>query len=148
MGSAEHDAASMSAAAAQIEVAMRESQAPVGELAAALERMGGQIAHLRTELSATSDEYLMADCRTLQDELYSCMQALQFYDRMVQHLSHLRDGMAAAAGGEGGWRERVRSRLLSDAQRQAFDLLLPETAGKPGAAAPARAAVEGTVELF
>jgi hypothetical protein len=153
MANAGHEAASMSTAAAQLELAMRESQAPVGELAASLERMGDALAHLRAGLGTTADDHLKSSCRDLQHELFGCMQSLQFYDRMVQHLAHLRDSMAAGPHGAGAdWREKLRARLLSDAQREAFDLLLPQPAAAGAAVArgqePHKAGREGSVELF
>ena len=54
-------------------------------------RMAGTLATLRTGPPADSP------IEQLQADLYDSIQQLQFYDRMVQHLSHVQDFLSSAA---------------------------------------------------
>jgi hypothetical protein len=95
----------------------------------------------------------------LEAALHGSIERLQFYDSMVQHLSHVRDYLASVAnqlahGAEAhahspelrgpadaaAWeklRHQLRRKLITDAQRELLDLVLPVGA-EPGAAPAAR----------
>jgi len=146
----ERQVASLAAAVSQLELALRESRGPVLVLGDALGRLGdGLSSH--------------ASAAELQREVSNCLEALQFYDRMTQHLSHVRDFISSmtslmdqalsGAEDEAVWdalRERLRERLISDAQRELLDLLAPPATGPivaPGALPPPHAD-PGSIELF
>lgn len=99
----------------------------------------------------------------LQSDVFKGIQQLQFYDRLVQHLSHLQDYLISVANELGPlrtpdapadvWDElhaKLRRRLISDEQRGLLDLFLsPQTATR----APPRSersdySDPGSMELF
>ncbi len=150
-------ARALAAAVTQIEVALREARAPVEKLGFVIERMAGTLARLRTGPPADSP------IEQLQADLYDSIQQLQFYDRMVQHLSHVQDFLSSAAHQLASaatyeeqveaWdnlRARLRTRLISDAQRELLDLVLPPPGGQAATrqAALDERAKQGSVELF
>lgn len=141
-------AALAAAAAAQLELALRESAGPVDDLVQSFERLSIGLAQLRQSLPSAAAESQQAGCRELFRNLSVCTESLQFYDRMVQHLSHLRDflsglsgsphGAGAAAEEPASWpelRSVLRRRLISEAQRELLDLILPPP-HTPGANPP------------
>ncbi len=165
-------ARALGAAITQIELALREAHPPVGTLGTLIDRMGKTLGALRTaryrEMATGSTigfcDEMESSIEQLQKDLSGGIRQLQFYDRMVQHLSHVQDylfSMAnqlaseAASGGvkEEAWdtlRERLHARLISDAQRELLDIVLP-----PSPAVRAARRVErgehsphGSVELF
>ncbi len=150
MSIGEQQVALFAAAVAQLELALRESQGPV-------QTLGEAIVSLGTGLAADADR---AD---LQREVSKCLEALQFYDRMTQHLSHIRDfvsgmtaSMDAALSGEENedvWdelRARFRRRLISDPQREMLDILAPAVGASVRSARASREhhADQGSIELF
>lgn len=161
------DAASgLVAAAAQIGVALQESQQPVAELGALL----GQI-HLTSQalrelvLPAVDAASATKACRLveqLQSDVFRGVGQLQFYDRMVQHLQQLQDYLLHAAEqmmaappamDRDSWRQlnlRLRDRLISDAQRALLDLYLERTpdGGPVRTGPPAQLASPDSLELF
>jgi hypothetical protein len=100
----------------------------------------------------------------LQKQVNGSITQLQFYDRLVQHLKHVQDYLSAAAGELAsrstedpqaldiwnGLRDRLRTRLISEAQRQLLDVMLPPPEGADFNSAQARdeLAAQGSVELF
>ncbi|HEX3845028.1 MAG TPA: hypothetical protein VHV80_11735 [Steroidobacteraceae bacterium] len=130
-------------AASLIELALSESQRPVTQLGAALSRVCAA-------LSAGA----APDARDLD----TCVECLQFHDRMVQQLSQVRDLLAAVAatgyadtapGGRQSWpvlMENLRARFTSESHRILFNLLMPDAEGHSHA--PSLHASEGSVELF
>ena len=130
-------------AASLIELALSESQRPVTELAAALSRVSAAVC-ARTAPAAR--------------DLESCVECLQFHDRMLQQLSQVRDLLAAVAatgsvdatpGGRQSWpvlMENLRARFTSQSHRILFNLLMPDAEGLSHA--PSLHASEGSVELF
>ena len=163
MDSLERQIAALAAAVAQLELALRESQEPAHALGASLTRMGEYFNHFRTGVEADAPAALLLDsCRQAQRELESCLVSLQFYDRMNQHLSHLRDFMssltvvmaegATGSGADEAWeqlRSKLRLRLISQAQRDLLDLILRPARGEfVPRAARAQHADPGSVELF
>ncbi len=89
--------ASLAAAVSQLELALRESAAPVNELGAALERACLGLERVRAGAeSDTTAEPLRTECRRVLREMSTCIESLQFYDRMVQHLALVQQFIAAA----------------------------------------------------
>lgn len=126
-------------AAALIELAINESQRPVERLGEALGRIAAAAA---------------AGERPLADDVTACIECLQFHDRMIQQLTHVRDLLASAAVAEparedpGDWpglREALRSRFTSESHRLLFNLLMPDEADHDQIRLRAD---EGSVELF
>ncbi|MGH8299604.1 MAG: hypothetical protein ACRES6_10030 [Steroidobacteraceae bacterium] len=129
-------------AAALIELALSESQRPIGELGEALSRINAAVS---------------AGAPPLAPDLHVCIERLQFHDRMTQQLSQVRDLLAAVAatgsdaapGGPQSWPvlvENLRARFTSDSHRILFNLLMPDAEGHSHA--PSVHASEGSVELF
>ena len=130
-------------AASLIELALSESQRPVAELGAALSRVSVAAA---------------AGAPPAPRDLETCVECLQFHDRMVQQLSQVRDLLAAVAangcadaapGGRQSWpvlMENLRGRFTSESHRILFNLLMPDAEGHSHA--PSLHASEGSVELF
>jgi hypothetical protein len=99
----------------------------------------------------------------LEKEINSTITHLQFYDRMVQHLSHVQDYLSGAAGELANGADaadaqvwsalcgKLRTRLISQAQRELLDAVLPPSEGGIQAnsqRARDEHAAQGTVELF
>jgi predicted trehalose synthase len=130
-------------AAALIELALCESQRPVTELGEALSRVNAAVA---------------AGTPPAARDLETCVECLQFHDRMVQQLSQVRDLLATVAasgsvdatpGGRQSWpvlMENLRARFTSESHRILFNLLMPDSEGHSHA--PSLHASEGSVELF
>src|ERR1700744_4655571 len=131
------------ATTAQIGLALRESQEPVEELGTVIERVSATLVALRSlpiqETSHRAAVEKLID--KLQADVFAGIQRLQFYDRMVQHLSPLQDyliGVANELGPQASlqnsdetWEllhSKLRARLISDEQRRLFDrFLCPDT---------------------
>jgi len=166
----EEDAAyALLAATAQIGVALHESRDPVAELGALLTHLVESLSALRTApLDPGADGAMPAEVargliEQLQSEVFKGIQQLQFYDRMVQHLSHLQEYMISIANELGPmkagrsnsevWNEmhaKLRERLISDEQRGLLDVFLsPHTPTRVSAqAAGQQHSPPGTFELF
>jgi hypothetical protein len=162
-------AQAIAAAVAQIELAVREVQPAVEELGALIDHMSGGLGELRSvrprdadpeAISVFPDEFDGAVTR-LQKHVQGTITQLQFYDRLVQHLTHVQDFLAgvagqlanATAGEDDAWgvlREKLRVRLISQAQRELLDAVLPPPEGAQFNSRQAREehAAQGTVELF
>ena len=130
---------SAEASAALIELAISESQRPVETLGEALRRISAATA---------------AGERPLAADVAACIESLQFHDRMIQQLTHVRDLLAGAAAAEParqdrpGWpalREALRSRFTSESHRLLLNLLMPDQSGHDHIQLRAD---EGSVELF
>ncbi|MFZ1868391.1 MAG: hypothetical protein WAU49_07880 [Steroidobacteraceae bacterium] len=130
-------------AAALIELALSESQRPVAAL-------GEALSSVSTAMSAGS--------QPAAPDLATCVECLQFHDRLVQQLSQVRDLLAAVAatgaadpapGGRQSWpvlMENLRARFTSESHRILFNLLMPDADGHSHV--PSLHAGEGSVELF
>ncbi len=130
-------------AAALIELALSESQRPVTELGEALSRVSAAV---------------VAGAPPAARDLETCVECLQFHDRLVQQLSQVRDLLSAVAatgsadrrpGGRQSWpvlMENLRARFTSESHRILFNLLMPDAEGHSHA--PSLHASEGSVELF
>lgn len=140
----EYDLACAAAtAAALIELALAESQRPMSELGEALSRVSAAAA---------------AGSAPDAGDLETCVECLQFHDRMTQQLSQVRDLLAAVAaagsaatapGGKQSWpvlMENLRARFTSESHRILFNLLMPDADGHTHT--PSLHASEGSVELF
>lgn len=158
----------------QLALAMRESDSAVERLGGAIERSStslGELQALQSRLAGTpgneSISRELADCVSkLKAEHAASVENLQFYDRMVQHLGHLKDYLAHVAGvmtvpGSGHAETasleqsnaRFRRRLLTDAQRSVFDHVFRPDGREVLAELPARAAQaanpsDGAIEFF
>jgi hypothetical protein len=148
------------AATAQMGLALHESQDPVAQL-------GSLFAHLSETASALRsaprgpgaiDRELLG---RLQADVFKGVQQLQFYDRMVQHLTLIQEYVIAVANELGSmktespaiWDElhaRLRQRLISDEQRGLLDLFQSiQTATHVAARAPsADYSPPGSLEMF
>lgn len=162
------------AAVWQLALAMRESDGAVERLGAAVARMGDMrpiIEMLRIRFAAhDNDATLSTDfdlcAERLLADLTICIENMQFYDRMVQHLGHLKHYLASISGvlaAPGEVRAEIasleqanaqfRRRLLTDAQRSVFDHVFRqdsqgELESLAERAAHTRNATDGTIEFF
>lgn len=167
MTQVETQVASLAAAVSQLDLALRESQCPVDELGAALARLSGRLESVRataaTDATDATTQSLANDCRDVLRDVSICIESMQFYDRMTQHLSHLRDFIvgiiavmqdsAAAEQESTNWerlRVNLRRKLISEAQRELLDLILPPPRDQAAAARGAQRlhVGEGSIELF
>jgi len=159
----EQQVASLAAAVAQLELALRESAGPAHATGEALVRLGAGVGRIRAAAAGTGGVGgLLDDCRQLQLDVDACIEHLQFYDRMSQHLSHVRDfmsGATVALAGHGGpaqsveaWellRVKLRQRLISQPQRDLLDMMLRPVGGTAAPREPRPQHAEpGSVELF
>jgi hypothetical protein len=176
------EASAIAAAATQIELALHEAHEPVEDLGLLIGQISstlGELREARGRVPVDSGEAapgvteVDAAIGRLETALHGSIERLQFYDSMVQHLSHVRDYLAgvatqltvpahaeepepapAARGTRdaASWdrlRGQLRIRLLSDSQRELLDLVMPATRGArpPGEPAKTAAAADNT-ELF
>lgn len=166
----------IAAATAQIDLALREAQAPVEQLGDTLGHIAEHLDDLRDRLRAHAQHCDSAHAiieielavASLSCEMVKAIQHMQFYDRLFQHLSHVHDYLSGGADalasqaladgtsaldGAHRWevlRERLFRRLLSDSQRQMLDIVLPAqhwSGNRRHAVRPAHAS-PGDVELF
>jgi hypothetical protein len=169
-------ARAIAAATAQIDLAMREAQDPVESLGHTLERIAMHMAELRAKFSEHSAKCGDANgvlemdlvVEKLSGEMAVAIQNMQCFDRMFQHLSHVRDYLTsgaetlatsavasahedveAAAHRWEALRERLFTRLLSDAQREMLDIVLPPRYWQQGRRLQPRShSGPGDIELF
>lgn len=163
-------AQALAAAAVQIDLAVREAQAPVDRLTLLVDCLAEALRELGAPLSGSNEPVAQqpvlhdrpeSPLERLRKDLCLCVTQLQFYDRMSQHLAHVQDYLASAANelaspspsGDGVWdrlRTKLRARLISAAQRELLDSILAPETGPTTSAAAARAeyAALGSVELF
>jgi len=162
-------AQAVAAAIAQIELAVREVQPAVQGLGALIASMASGLVELKTArpgnldsaASTVSAHAFDSAVTSLEKHVHGSITHLQFYDRLVQHLSHVQDYLsgtaghlgAGSAGDEAAWgalRDKLRVRLISQAQRQLLDAVLPPPGGAQFNSQQARDehAAQGTVELF
>lgn len=169
-------ARAIAAATSQVDLALKEAQWPVDQLGTNITRMSAELedlgATLRLQERSPGDPSVCRDLaksiELLHAELGGAIQQVQFYDRMFQHLCHVRDYMAAvaarlaahaedeetgdrsAAKTQPAWEEirrRLYARLVSEPQRELLDIMLPVTSGGRAAERRDRAAL-GSIELF
>jgi hypothetical protein len=162
-------AQSVAAAVAQMELAVREVRPAVEQLGALIDALAtglGQLRTARLRNSAPEDVAVFPDSadrliQELEKSVRGSITQLQFYDRLVQHMSHLQDFLSGVAGnlandldGDANalelLRAKLRVRLISEAQRELLDAVLPPPEGARSNSQQARDehAAQGTVELF
>jgi hypothetical protein len=148
--------ASMEAAAVLLSLAMRDTENPVADLCAALQRIGSSLAELRAYAAASGRAELRKDIET---DVAVCIESLQFHDRLIQQLAAVRGLLASvvedsqpqlAGFSAHRWEEMLstlRDRLSTDSHHRLFNLLL-RTGIVDGGGQPNLQAAEGSVELF
>jgi Cdc6-like AAA superfamily ATPase len=143
------------AAIAQMGLVLRESQEPVSQLGALFAHLAQMVTDRRAATAAVngggapSAAAMGGLLEQVQSDVFKGIQQLQFYDRLVQHLSHLQDyligvaneldSMKTGSQAQEVWDElhaKLRRRLISDEQRGLLDLfLLPDRATRVSAQA-------------
>lgn len=155
-------AQSVAASVAQIELAVREVQPAVEQLGLLIDAMAmglGQLRKSRAEDGVADGAGPLL--RELEKNVHGSITQLQFYDRLVQHMSHVQDFLSGVAGSlandmedDGNrlemLRARLRTRLISEGQRELLDAVLPPPEGARSSSQAARDehTAQGTVELF
>jgi len=162
----------IAASVAQIELAVRDVQPSVEVLGLLITDMATGLGELRAarrhnaypeEIAVFPDAFDRGVTK-LEKQMHDSITQLQFYDRLVQHLGHVQDylsgvasqlagGLGDAAGEEDVWealRSRLHVRLISQAQRDLLDAILPPPDGGQLSSRLAREehAALGTIELF
>jgi hypothetical protein len=156
----------------QIELALSETHAPIEFLGETIRALADILNRMEMDdagnVVGPDGDRPVDQLAALRSGLCASIEKLQFHDRMVQHLSHVRDYLASIANKlnnesgfncedigstEEAWADlnsRLRTRLISDAEREMFDLVLGS--GKtPNQVAEARKndyAAQGSIELF
>ena len=131
--------------AAQLDAAIRESDARVDELAGAVTAVATDARELETQVqaldSADAAEVQQARQRIrqlvmqLDADVQATVTSLQFYDKLIQRLTHVRDGLAipsdstvsALDPARSDWNsmlEQVRSRYSMVEERVLFDFMM------------------------
>jgi hypothetical protein len=131
-------------AASQIEVSLRDAEQPVATLcrsitalAAAADVIDGSLGQLPdTDECADVRRMLQGQRDALRHRAEEASVALQFHDRLVQRLTHVRDSLAALGdfvdanahhGPSADWdglRRRIRDQYSMEQERVMFDLLV------------------------
>jgi hypothetical protein len=130
--------------AAQLDAAIRESDSRVDKLAGAVTSVATDARELEMQLagldSANPAEAERARTRirqltdALQSHVQSTITSLQFYDKLIQRLTHVRDGLAIPSDStingvdtSADWSamlEQVRSRYSMVEERVLFDFMM------------------------
>jgi hypothetical protein len=131
--------------AAQLDAAIRESDARVDKLASAVIAVATDARELEMQLrgldssDAAESEQARQRIRQLTDGLakhvQSTITSLQFYDKLIQRLTHVRDGLAIptdstlvgaepAASDWNAMLEQVRSKYSMVEERVLFDFMI------------------------
>jgi hypothetical protein len=129
--------------AGQLDAAVRESDARVDKLASAVSSVAADARALGQELSGldSSDAASVRNARARIGELSAALSshaeatitALQFYDKLIQRLTHVRDGLVMpsevlvgkpAAVDWKGLLEQVRARYSTVEERVLFDFMM------------------------
>ncbi len=130
--------------ASQIEVALRDAESPVATLGRAVSALAAAADVLEGSLAQLPDVEACADVRRMLEAQRDALRhraqesavALQFHDRLVQRLTHVRDGLAALgdfvdaqehrgpAADWNGLRGRIREQYSMEQERVMFDLLV------------------------
>jgi hypothetical protein len=155
-------ARAIAAVGGQIDLAIRESEEPVAQMSAGVAR----VVEATEALMASDALRDNPDLATVRAFVHGAVEHMQFYDRMTQHLGHVYGYMMAIASRMGNlaespeldgtpedarknWEElrsRFYGRLLTEPQRQLFDMMLPPDTGIT--ARMRQRADPGSIELF
>lgn len=155
-------ARAIAAVGGQIELAIRESELPVEQMSSGVARVVEATDALLARDGMRDD----ADLAAVRAFVHGAVEQMQFYDRMTQHLGHVYNYMMAIASRMGqisenpgvdetpdiaraNWEElrsRFHSRLLTEPQRQLFDMMLPPDTGMT--ARMRQRSEPGSIELF
>jgi hypothetical protein len=144
-------ARALEVAGEQIALALRESQPQVDALGESLQRLAMALGR-DGGISA-------AETTALNSLMMQAVARLQFYDRMTQHLTHVREYLARSARNMGGaepshgWtgvHQQLSERLLSDTQRFHLGKNFAEgpLAAEPAKRGPGRGTPGGDIDLF
>ena len=157
--------------ASQLEAAIKEADSRVDALTqsvTAVAAHGAAMEQLIASLDASDPaalDSIRASARALSaqmaDATHHAIVSLQFYDKMIQRLTHVRDGLAIPAetverspvSGSAAWEgllDRVRSRYSMVEERVLFDFLLRGTGPDQmlRALTDLRSAEAGELDLF
>lgn len=162
-------AQAVAASVMQIDLAVREVRPAVEQLGLLVDNMSTALTTMRDTLTSDHDTGDGAASRVvvaamvglLEQSVHGGIVHLQFYDRLAQHLSHVQTFLSEIAAHlandtESGaeafeqLRAKLRVRLISEAQRELLDAVLPPPGGAPLNQRQARDeyAAQGTIELF
>ncbi|MEO6185328.1 MAG: hypothetical protein ABIP38_15155 [Steroidobacteraceae bacterium] len=144
------------AASEQITLALKDAQQPIDVLGASLGKLAALLA------ADAGDAPTAQQLAALRGEMARAVTGLQFYDRMAQHLNHVRDYLTHSAehiGSEVGipaepWastHQTLANRLLSETHRMFLGKNFPEEfmANRGGLSREERgAASPGDIDLF
>jgi hypothetical protein len=118
--------------AAQLDAAMRESDSRVDKLAGAVAAVASDARELELQVQAleSADAAQSAGARlrirqlteALASHVQSTITSLQFYDKLIQRLTHVRDGLAIPSDSTGQRCRSRRCRLERNARTGAFPL--------------------------
>ena len=121
---------------AQLDAAVRESDAQVDKIAQCLAEITGDLQQfeqrLQSDPSSADGAQLAA---SLRGSVAAAVKALQFYDKLIQRLTHVRSGLAIpadattdhAAAANVDWNnilDQVRSRYSMVEERVLFDFMM------------------------
>jgi len=126
---------------AQLDAAVRESDAQVDKIAQCLAAISGDIQQFEARLSPGGAEPGSADAggaelvNSVRASVQAVIKALQFYDKLIQRLTHVRSGLAIpadatsdpAAAGSVDWNgilDQVRARYSMVEERVLFDFMM------------------------
>jgi hypothetical protein len=157
----------LAAMSAQIDAALRESDAPAATLVETAHAMGQATQTIAKSLFdfSGSPARVFQDLMMLHDDMHArstkAATAIQFHDRLVQCLTHVSAGLSLMAEfvSHGGarsaedWnklRDRIRGLMSMEGERALFDQLsgVPESMGAKTARMEDESGKSGKVELF
>ncbi len=82
---------------AQLDAALRESDAQVDKIAQSLAAMSGDLQQLENRAKTEPAANCADLAASLREALAASVKALQFYDKLIQRLTHVRAGLAIPA---------------------------------------------------
>jgi hypothetical protein len=121
---------------AQLDAAVRESDAQVDKIAQALASITADMQRYETSLPPDGKDVSGRELITsVRASVQSVIQGLQFYDKLVQRLTHVRSGLAipadatseSAAAAKADWNnilDQVRARYSMVEERVLFDFMM------------------------
>jgi len=120
---------------AQLDAALRESDAQVDKIAQCLATLSSDVQQLESRVQSEPGAKCADLATSLRDSLQSAIKALQFYDKLIQRLTHVRAGLAIpadattdpAAPATIDWNsilDQVRGRYSMVEERVLFDFMM------------------------